>query len=52
MIKPKYINNAQTYDYPDNSFTQKKEEKNNPRISLIEPVFQPITVKSDASNKK
>ena len=52
MIKPKFINNVQTYDCSDNSFTQKKEEKNNSRISLIEPVFQPILIKSDIYNKK
>ena len=52
MIKPKYINNVQTYDCSDNSFTQKKEENINSRISIIEPVFQPILVKSDISNKK
>ena len=51
MIKPKYLNNAQV-DCTDNSFTQKKEEKNPSRISFVEPIFQPLIIKSGYSNKK
>ena len=50
MIKPKNINNTQSYDYNDNSFTQKKEEKSQSRISFVEPNSQPC--KSGISNKK
>ena len=52
MIKPKFINNVQTYDYSDYLFTQKNKEKVNSRITLTEPLFQPTIVKSDISNKK
>ena len=52
MIKPKNINNEQSYDYMDNSFTQKKEEKSHSRVSFIEPVIQQLTNKSGISNKK
>lgn len=52
MIKPKYLNNTQSYDCTDNSFTQKKEEKSHSRISLMEPNSQPIVGKSGISNKK
>ena len=50
MIKAKYTNNLLSYDYMDNSFTQKKEKEAS--ISIIEPVFQPIIDKSRISNKK
>ena len=50
MIKQKYINNTQSYDCTDNSFTQKKEEKPQSRVSFIEPNSQPC--KSGISNKK
>ena len=36
MKKSKYLNNAQRYDYFDNSPTQKKYDKNNSLISLHE----------------
>jgi len=52
MIKPKYMNNNQTYDCMDNSFTQKKEEKMHSRISFNENVFHPMPGKSGFSNKK
>ena len=52
MIKPKFVNNMQSYDCTDNSFTQKKEEKPHSRISLMEPNSQPIVCKSEISNKK
>lgn len=52
MINPKYLNNTQSYDCTDNSFTQKKEEKPHSSESLIEPNSQPIVCKSGISNKK
>ncbi len=52
MIKPKYLNNDQSYNFIDNYFTQKKEEKNHSRISFNEPSFQPIIGKSGFSSKK
>ena len=51
MIKPKYLTNVPV-DCTDNSFTQNKEEKNHSRISLVEPIFQPLMPKSGYSNKK
>ena len=51
MIKSKYANNIQV-ECTDNTFTQKKEEKTHSRISLNEPIFQPMLAKSGYSNKK
>ncbi len=52
MIRPKYPNNIQSYDLSDNSITQKKEEKPNSIISVIDPILQPTICKSGFSNKK
>lgn len=52
MIKSKILNNVQTSDYTDSSFSIKKEERINSQISNNEFPFQPIMDKSAFSNKK
>ena len=52
MIRPNNTNNNQSYDGTINSQIIKKEEKNQSQISIIEPNFQPMFLKSTFSNKK
>ena len=51
MQNQQYTNNLQSNDLTYNSFTQKKEEKLHSRLSIVEPIFQPIASKSGFSNK-
>lgn len=52
MIRPNYTINNQSYDCASNSQIVKKEEKNQSQISINEPNFQPMFLKSVFSNKK
>ncbi len=52
MIRLNNTNNNQSYECTGNSQIIKKEEKNQSQISIIEPNFQPIFLKSCFSNKK
>ncbi len=52
MIRPKYTNSEQSYKCRDNYDTQKNEEKINSRITINDPPFQPLLIKSDFSSKK
>ena len=51
MQNQKNTNNPKSNDVTYNSFTQKKEEKQFSRVSVVEPIFQPIAFKSGYSNK-
>lgn len=52
MIRPNNTNNNQSYDCTGNSQIIKKEEKIQSQISINEPNFQPMFLKSCFSNKK
>ena len=51
MQNQKCTNNPKSNDITYNSFTRKKEEKPYSRISIAEPIFQPMAFKSGYSNK-
>ena len=52
MQNQKYTNNPKSKDITYNSFTQKKEERPHSRVSVVEPIFQPMHFKSGYTYKK
>ena len=52
MIRRKNSINEQSNNCIGNYNTQKKEEKNPSRISINEPPFRPLIMKSGFSSKK
>ena len=51
MIRPNNTKNNQSYDCIGNSQIIKKEENNQSQISINEPNFQSMFLKSSFSNK-